>query len=254
MLLPPLGTERSLARVELIADAVGRDLNRTLKVEVTSSYAELAQRAASGGVDLLWAPPLVVAAIKRRVAGVYKCVRQGTTDYASCLIAKADSQVSVNTLKGRRAGWTDKNSVGGYLLPRHHLRKLGKDPETLFSAEKRLGSYPEVLHAVRTDAVAVGAVNVRHASGEGLRATIESYLGPAYHGQFRPIFFTDFVPADAIVVLDSVDPETSDEIGAQLVDKARRSRFRTALSMAIEVESFVRGESREYEALLALKR
>lgn len=254
MLLPPLGTERSLARVELIADAVGKDLNRTLEVEVAASYSEMAHRAAGRRVDFLWAPPLVVAALKRRVLGVYKCVREGTTDYASCLVARADSQLTEGALKGRRAGWTDAHSLGGYLLPRHYLRERGADPNTLFANESMLHSYPEVLHAIRTGRVDVGAVNVRHTDGRGLRVTVESYLGPAYHGQFRPIFFTRFVPADAIVVLDSLDVDTANEIGAQLVDKGRRSRFRSALSMAIEVESFVEGEMGEYVGLRDLDR
>src|SRR6185369_2058104 len=116
------------------------------------SYESLAKDLLSGKVDAAWAPPFVCARIEAMgVRVLVRGVRHGASSYRAALICRAESPLTIDTLGGRAAVWTDRDSVGGYLLAMALLRGKGLDPNKLFPKQEFAGSYKAALEAVLND-------------------------------------------------------------------------------------------------------
>src|SRR5690606_3208009 len=111
------------------------------------SYGELEQALLGGEVDAAWGPPIVCARIEAAGGQVaLRAVRYGAVTYRSVLICRSGDPLDLRQLGGPggrrvRAVWVDRWSMGGFILPRHHLRARGIDLERALSSERVVGSY-----------------------------------------------------------------------------------------------------------------
>ena len=77
--------------------------------------------------------PFVCARIEAMgVRVLVRGVRDGASAYRAALVTRKDSNVMLDTLKGTMAAWSDRDSVGGFLLSMAFLCERGLDPMKTF--------------------------------------------------------------------------------------------------------------------------
>ena len=195
--LGPNAPQRAAQLAVWLREALGRET----EVVVASTYESLARELLSGKVDAAWAPPFVCARIEAMgVRVLVRGQRNGASTYRAALVCRTDSKLTLETLKGASAAWSDRDSVGGYLLPVAFLRERSLDPARTFARQEFLGSYRAALEAVEKGEVDVSSVfapTVRAGLGE---VTGVDEIWPQKASAFRALAFTEEAPNDGVAV------------------------------------------------------
>lgn len=191
-----LGGDVSL-RVEQLRAFLGRALQRETVVIVPPSYEALARELLAGRVDAAWAPPFVCARVEAMgVRVLVRGIRDGSSTYRAALLCRKDATIDLATLAGATAAWSDRDSVGGYLLPMAYLRELGVNPATAFSKQHFTGNFRSALEAVlATQCDLTSIFAPRSGETTGLRE-----LWPEKADAFRVLAFTAEAPNDGVAV------------------------------------------------------
>jgi phosphonate transport system substrate-binding protein len=185
------------ARVEQLRGFLSLKLGRETEVVVPSSYEALARELLAGRVDAAWAPPFVCARIEAMgVRVLVRGVRDGSSTYRAALVCRKEATIDLLALAGATAAWTDRDSVGGYLLPMAYLREKGVNASTAFLKQHFSGNYKSALEmvlAAQADLTSVFAPR----SGEttGLKE-----IWPEQADAFRVLAFTAEAPNDGVAV------------------------------------------------------
>lgn len=179
---------------------LGTALGKPAEVVVPTSYEALAKDLLAGKVDAAWAPPFVCARIEAMgVRVLVRGVRNGASTYRAALVSRADANVTPESLQGTSAAWSDRDSVGGYLLPMAWLRERGHDPAKLFFKQDFVGSYRAALELVDKGTVDVTSVYASP-TGDGVPATGIDEAWAGHGGRFKVLAFTDDSPNDGVAV------------------------------------------------------
>ncbi len=207
---PSLGREPSWEMARELAALLDR--SGFSMVIPCKSYEDLEQKLLSGAIDVAWGPPYVCARIEAAGGAVlFRGVRGEERTYRSVLVARAQDLFDLDALdKGAfrpRAAWVDRSSVGGYLLARAHLRRLGIQLDRAFLQQSMLGSYAACIEALLGFETDLSALFV---GKQGL----EPIWGPRAR-RLRALAYTEEVPNDGVVV----SPALSEERGALLREK-----------------------------------
>lgn len=129
-----------------------------------SSYRELADALERSELGLAWMPPVPIIDLEERGTATPLVVpsREGWTTYHAALIVRRGTQRrSLSELEGLRVAWVQRDSASGYLAPRIHLAAQGFDVFRFFSREVFLANHAEVIDAVASGQVDVGATFCR---------------------------------------------------------------------------------------------
>lgn len=200
LLFPPsLGRLKAGARAQALADMLGRSLHEPVAIDVAATYAELEQRVLESDVDLAWAPPSVCARAEAAAPAVFKSIRRGRAEYYSALVGRARATPALDGLTGLRAAWVDPLSAGGHLLAVSLLRKLGSDPDRVFSEQTYHGSYQGAMLAVLGGQAEVSAVYARDPDPAAAREALSAHVG-ASASELAAFAFTDPTPNDGLIV------------------------------------------------------
>jgi phosphonate transport system substrate-binding protein len=196
-----LGVAQASERGRGLEQFLSSSLGKKSEVSVAESYETLAKDLLSGKVDAAWAPPFVCARIEAMgVRVLARGVRDGTSSYRAALICREEVPLTVDKLVGMRAVWTDRDSVGGYLLPMAHLRSKGFDPSKIFFAQEFAGSYLAAVEAVHTGKADVTSVFAPPSKHGGNSVTGIEQIAPHLKDRFRVVTFTDEAPNDGVAV------------------------------------------------------
>lgn len=248
LLLPPsVGEARARARAELLDQSLRADLAEPVTVEVARDYADLAARAAGHGAELVWLPPTLCAQLEPTLRGLYKCVRHGRTTYRSAIVARRGELLRVADLRGKRAAWVDRLSVGGHLLALAALRRVGVGEDDL-GAQTFEGSYPDALAALVEARADFTALTVRDDSPGATRDSLATYGGRTAAEKFSALHITEESPNDAIGLTRALDRKRAERLSTRVLERDG-SRARAALCLALDAEGFIRAEPGEYEPL-----
>lgn len=212
------------------------------------TYEALRQALIGGEVDAAWGPPLICADVERHGGAVaLRGIRDGEVSYRSVLVCRAHDAFELDAVASGsirpRAVWVDRWSMGGYVLPRSHLRSIGI-PTSMLRQEKLLGSYAACFEALlerdaELTATFVGPKGLEAVLGDSLRL-------------FREIARTRATPNDAVVLA----PGLSESRRSALVENLEKllviDRSRQLLAQAFSVDGFDRPPAGTYAPLLDL--
>jgi phosphate/phosphite/phosphonate ABC transporter binding protein len=153
------GTESALA--ELLAAASER-LGMPITSQRLASYEALASCVRDGQYDVAWLPPIVLVDAGDAVVPIGSVVRDGNTTYEAALVVRTDGKIrSLEGLRNVKAGWVDRWSAAGYVLPCVHLALQGFDTEKLFAEQTFFGSHRAAIEALTSGACDVTATYAR---------------------------------------------------------------------------------------------
>jgi ABC-type phosphate/phosphonate transport system substrate-binding protein len=213
------------------------------------SYEDLEQKLFAGAIDVAWGPPIVCARVEAAGGAVlWRGVRGAERTYRSALVARAQDVFDLDSLdKGAfrpRVAWVDRSSVGGYLLARAHLRRLGIAVDRAFLQQAIMGSYAACIDALlgfETDLAAlfVGA------------AGLEPIWGPKAQ-RLRVLAYTEEVPNDGVVLSPALAPERATLLRERLAKVLAAPRLRTQITAMLQVDDFDEPPPGTYAPVLKL--
>jgi len=225
-------------------------LGKDTEVLVPESYEQMAKELLSGKVDAAWAPPFVCARIEAMgVRVLMRGVRGGASTYRAALVCRKDANVTLESLEGSSAVWSDRDSVGGYLLPMSFLRDKGLDPARLFFKQEFVGSYQKALEAVHK-----GTFDVTSVFAPPARAKTEFLTGidevwPGHAQDFKVISFTDESPNDGVAVSMSAPAAVVTDLERVLQTMHQSAEGQAVLKDCFHAEKFEVAPRMGYRAL-----
>lgn len=220
-------------------------------VMAVESYSLLEQLLLDGELHAAWAPPMVCARLE--VAGgrvLLRAVRRGSPTYGSALLRDVHYRFEldeVGNLPGLRAVWVDRESMAGYILPRHFLRQRGLDPDRVLASQTLLGSYEACLDAVVEGHAELTACYVRGA-GPSAQHGYRDILGPKREHFVAVLGLTDQIPHDGV----AVSPAVEDEEIAVIVRRLSVLASDPVLAASLDADGFDEPAPGTYRALLDL--
>jgi len=247
--LPPsLGESEAKTHAGRLEAHFQAGLKKRTEVVVAGSYEALAKDLLSGKVDAAWAPPFVCARIEAMgVRVLVRGVRDGASSYRAALVCKAGAALTLESLGGKTAVWTDRDSVGGYLLPMALLRGRGLDPNKLFAKQELVGSYKAALEAVLSGAADVTSVFAPAGKDAG-KTGVDQVL-PGREGELHVIAYTEESPNDGVAVSMSASGPLVMELEKMLLSMHEAAPGSQILKETFHADKFEVAQRMGYRAL-----
>jgi len=125
--------EKNDATYRPLAEYIGKQLDRAVKLYTVDTWEGLAKSLANGETDIALMGPWGYV-LANHVAGaqaVSTILYDGKPEYFAIMITHPKSGIkSIADLKGKTFAFGDKGSTSGYLIPNYHFQKSGIDINT----------------------------------------------------------------------------------------------------------------------------
>ncbi|MCG1012456.1 phosphate/phosphite/phosphonate ABC transporter substrate-binding protein [Tepidanaerobacter sp. GT38] len=177
------------------------------RVLVAADYDALANGLLDGIVDVGWFSPFAYVNAKNKAAVIplVTPIVNGAPSYLGFIITNKDSGITdLKDVKGERMAFVDPKSASGYAYPRLLLKKAGINPERDLKEQIFLGTHSNVVEAVISGAVKVGATYseaIDDAKNRGLDV-----------GKLVFLAQTDPIPKDCIAARPDFDMEMYEKL------------------------------------------
>lgn len=183
-------------RVDRLLEWVGKKAGVALERHEAASYEALAKDVKKDRVDVAWLPPIVYVRLAGDVTPCGTILRGGKDAYETALIVRKDSKAkTVANVRGSRAGWVDRWSAAGFVLPRVNLALLGIDPRTFFRTETFHGSHRAVVRALVEGACDVAGT---YARTDGKGKTVDGAWSEVEGADVRVLATFGAIPPDVV--------------------------------------------------------
>jgi len=122
--------EKNDATYRPLAEYIGKQLGREVKLYTVDTWEGLAKSLANGETDIALMGPWGYV-LANHVAGaqaVATILYDGKPEYFAIMVTHPKSGIkSIQDLKGKTFAFGDKGSTSGYLIPNYHFQKNGID-------------------------------------------------------------------------------------------------------------------------------
>jgi len=123
--------EKNDATYRPLAEHIGKQMGREVKLYTVDTWEGLAKSLANGETDIALMGPWGYV-LANHVAGaqaVATILYDGKPEYFAIMVTHPKSGIkSIQDLKGKTFAFGDKGSTSGYLIPNYHFQKNGIDP------------------------------------------------------------------------------------------------------------------------------
>lgn len=206
--------EKNDATYRPLAEYIGKQLGREVKLYTVDTWEGLAKSLANGETDIALMGPWGYV-LANHVAGaqaVSTILYDGKPEYFAIMITHPKSGIkSIADLKGKTFAFGDKGSTSGYLIPNYHFQKNGID------VNKYLGK----------------VINTKHQAIE-LQVTRGELDAGADYNRNRDAMISDgLIKASDSVIFWTSDPLPNDAVAVSATlakDAAFVAKLRAALS------------------------
>jgi len=122
--------EKNDATYRPLAEYIGKQLGRDVKLYTVDTWEGLAKSLANGETDIALMGPwgYVLANHGAGAQAVATILYDGKPEYFAIMVTHPKSGIkSIQDLKGKTFAFGDKGSTSGYLIPNYHFQKNGID-------------------------------------------------------------------------------------------------------------------------------
>lgn len=245
-------------------NGLAEDLSELLGCEVeeiqASDYNAIIEALRTDKADMAYMGPLALALGVER-AGIEPIVMKaedGDPDkaiYHSVLVTNAsnDEINSIEDIKGKTMAFVDPDSTSGNLVPTAEIMKAFPDDNLNSELLHTNGEFFEAVsysgsHQAGLQAVIKGDVDVVPISDQILQSEIDN--GNAAEGDVKIIHESDAIPAEAMVVAESMDEETRQMLKDFLVAYDNEDYFTQVIKK--EGARFIECDMSDYEPIIEL--
>jgi phosphonate transport system substrate-binding protein len=176
-------------------------------------------------------------------------VRNGASTYRAALVCRKDADVTLESLAGTTAAWSDRDSVGGYLLPMAWLREKGLEPARTFFRQDFLGSYRATLEAVASGKADVTSLFAPSAKDGASQGTGVDEVWPGHENDFKVIAYTEDAPNDGVAVAMSLGGDMVTNLEKALLTLHQTTEGQAVLKDCFHAEKFEVSPRMSYRAL-----
>ncbi len=205
-----------------------KELRCEIVFVVSNDYSHLATLIESKKVDFASISPKLFATIRQKIhhtqylatIQIMDKENKPTSTYRGLIVAQNNGSMrSLSDLKGKRFGFTDKESTSGYFYPRILLKEAGIDPDKDFSQVFMLKKHPKIIGALLQNSIDAGAVY------EGTYEEMKKEIGDA----LSIIATTEEIPYDAIVASPHLSQNLAEKIKGALLNFHSNTRIEDAI-------------------------
>ena len=128
--------EKNDATYKPLAEYLGKQLGREVRLRTVDTWEGLAKSLASGETDMALMGPwgYVLANHQAGAEAVATILYQGKPEYFAIMVTSPKSGINkIDDMKGKTFAFGDKGSTSGYLIPNHEFMMRGIDPDKFFS-------------------------------------------------------------------------------------------------------------------------
>jgi phosphate/phosphite/phosphonate ABC transporter binding protein len=244
--LPAHAVSDAPAVAELCDMLVAHGGGKEITVSIAGSYNQLAAMVRSGEAAFAWVPPLVFTGLERRneAVALVSLRLDPNQVYMSALVVRSDSPIqNIGQLRGARAGWVDRWSASGYVVPRIALASEKTDPRGLFSSETFFHTHDAVLSALAAGEIDVGACFARQSPKGQEGPWTKLGVGVRVLGSWGPI------PSDVVAASGALDPTAATNLRRALLSVGRDGRGRVLVRRVFNVDELQPWVSETYDVM-----
>ena len=128
--------EKNDATYKPLAEYLGKQLGREVRLRTVDTWEGLAKSLASGETDMALMGPwgYVLANHHAGAEAIATILYQGKPEYFAIMVTNPKSGINkIDDMKGKTFAFGDKGSTSGYLIPNHEFMMRGIDPDKFFS-------------------------------------------------------------------------------------------------------------------------
>ena len=128
--------EKNDATYKPLAEYLGKQLGREVRLRTVDTWEGLAKSLASGETDMALMGPwgYVLANHQAGAEAIATILYQGKPEYFAIMVTNPKSGINkIDAMKGKTFAFGDKGSTSGYLIPNHEFMMRGIDPDKFFS-------------------------------------------------------------------------------------------------------------------------
>jgi ABC-type phosphate/phosphonate transport system substrate-binding protein len=234
-------------RIDAIAKWMSARIGVPIERRDAASYETLAADVREGRTDLAWLPPIVYLRLGSLVTPLGSMVRRGAVAYEAALIVPSSSKIrTIDALRGVRAGWVDRWSAAGFVLPRVKLALSGIDPRTLFRTETFHGSHRSLVKALMQGACDVAGT---HAQADRDGRITSGAWSQVPGADVRVLATFGSIPPDVIAVRTAVAHHISGTAFAAFKDACANDMTREHIREVFGGEDVTEGLAPGYDSL-----
>jgi len=252
-LVAPPNADELAAKVDRLTKRVAQDAGIEVERADAASYEALAEQVRESKVDVAWLPPIVFVRLEAAARPLASVLRGGRTSYEAALVIRADSPIkTIEELRGTRAGWVDRWSAAGFVLPRAKLALLGIDPRTVFRTETFYGSHKAAIRALIDGACDVAGTYARaNADPKSARdkSTMTGSWSEVAGAEVRVLATFGAIPPDVIAVRAGLPEEIGKRVTSALRKAASEEDGREMLRDVFGGDDIHEGPAPGYDAL-----
>ena len=245
-------------------NGLANDLSELLGCEVeeiqASDYNAIIEALRTGKADMAYMGALSIALGVERanVQPIAMKAEDGDPEkaiYHSVLIAKSDNDQinSITDIKGKTMAFVDPDSTSGNLVPSSEIIQAFPEDNLNSDMLHTNGDFFEAVsysgsHQAGLQAVAKGDVDVAPISDQILASEIAN--GNVEDGAVKIIHESDAIPAEAMVVAESVDDQTKQMLQDFLINYDNEAYFTDVIKK--EGARFIACDISDYEPIIEL--
>lgn len=206
-------------------DYLEKELDCEIVFLVSNDYLHLATLIESQKVDFASISPKLLSTVRQHIKetnylATIKIKDEKNTSkstYRGLIVGQNNGVINhLSDLKGKKFGFTDKESTSGYFYPQMLLKEAGIDCEKDFSQVFMLKKHPKIIGALLENSIDAGAVY------EGTYKEMKNEIG----NKLKIIATTEEIPYDAIVA--------SPHLSSKIVDKIKKALLKFESNTSLE--------------------
>ncbi|MBL4838457.1 MAG: phosphate/phosphite/phosphonate ABC transporter substrate-binding protein [Kordiimonadaceae bacterium] len=195
--------------------------NITFSEKVVPTLSEMIKLMKSGDVDLVSETPMGMIALEKNAHAniLIHEWKKGTAEYASLIIARADSGITdVDGLVGRVIAFEDSGSTSGFLMPLAMLRKKGFK-STLLKNRSEKPPAGTIGYVFATHEINIASLVARKLVDAGAISDLNwndpLEVPPGFKKRLKIIHASALVPRAAVVVSKHVSADLKTDLFQQ---------------------------------------
>ncbi len=225
-----------------ILEEVAKKVGRQARVIIVSDYDSLGRSLLNGTIDVGWFSPFAYVSAKERgnVIPLVTAVVNNNASYIGYIVARNEF-ASLDSLRGKRFAFVDRQSASGYVYPRAMLLEQGKNPDTFFGETSFLGSHNRVI-----DGILEGVVDAGGTYSEAFD-TAKAH-GAKVQG-LTILARTEPIPKDAIAARGGLDAKLLADLKTAFMETTDRVGRQADLMKRVNLNGFIEAKDEVYDVI-----
>jgi phosphonate transport system substrate-binding protein len=249
--VPAEDAQQVMQNAQPLVQILHKELNMEIQPFVAADYTGVVEALRVNKLDVAFLAPAsyVLAKNEAHIKVVLKSERKGIPFYYAAIITRADSGIkTLEDLRGKTFAFGDSLSTTGHVFPRKMFKEHGIDPVRDFKQILYSGGHDATVLAVLNGKVDAGATYANSPDNEDT-AWMRYLKDPREQKKIRAIAFSEPIPADNLVISESLDQRVAQKLVDIFLDLSRDPKGKKMLRDLYQIDGFVTASDKDYDSV-----